>query len=237
MSKPFKTYTGGKEGDGTYQKIINVMPPHDIYIELFLGNGAIFRHKLPTSLKSIGIDLDVNVINAWEKISHPGITLINAEAIQWLRNFSPVADIFKKLGVRVLIYIDPPYPKDSRRNQQNLYTHEMTNDQHTELLSVARSVDANIVVSSYPNKLYDRTLKYWKNFEFQAMTRGGTATEKVWFNYPFPEVLHDYRYMGNDYREREGIRGRISRNVSKFMRMPAAERNAIIEQLKQNKII
>lgn len=237
MNKPFKSYNGGKESDGTYQKIINVMPPHDIYIELFLGNGAIYRNKKPAIISSIGIDLDTAVIREWQKLKSAGITLINTDAILWLENFATMADIFKKLGIRVLIYIDPPYPKESRRNQQDLYTHEMTTADHTRLLAVASCINANMVISSYPNELYNKTLKDWCAIEFTAMTRGGTATEKVWYNYPTPTELHDYRYIGNDYREREQLKGIVTRNVTKFKRLPDLQRNAIIHQLQNDEII
>jgi hypothetical protein len=40
-------YAGGKNGAGVYQTIINLMPPHDVYIEPFLGGGAIMRQKRP----------------------------------------------------------------------------------------------------------------------------------------------------------------------------------------------
>jgi hypothetical protein len=243
MNKPFKSYNGGKESDGTFQKIINLMPPHDIYIEAFLGNGAIFRHKKPAFISSIGIDLDTSVIRKWQlcglsDLTKPaGITLINSDAIRWLENYATMADILKKIGVRSLIYLDPPYPKASRRNQQDLYTHEMADADHTRLLTVARSIDANVVISSYPNELYNETLKDWYTIEFTAMTRGGTATEKVWYNYPTPTELHDYRYLGNDYREREQLKGIVARNVSKFKRLPDLQRNAIIAELQKSKII
>ena len=32
-------YPGGKSGSGVYQKLINLMPPHDVHIEPFLGGG------------------------------------------------------------------------------------------------------------------------------------------------------------------------------------------------------
>ena len=237
MNKPFKSYNGGKESDGTYQKIINLMPPHDIYIEAFFGNGAIFRNKKPAIVSSIGIDLDTAVIQEWEKLKPAGITLINTDGIRWLENFKVLAAILKKMGIRVLIYLDPPYPKESRRNQQDLYAHEMDLPAHIQLLNVAGSIDANVVISSYPNELYNETLKDWCSIEFTAMTRGGTATEKVWYNYPTPTELHDYRYIGNDYREREQLKGIVTRNVTKFKRLPAVQRNAIISQLQKEQII
>jgi len=49
-------YPGGKSGSGTYQRIICQIPPHQVYIEAFLGGAAIMSLKKPANL-NIGIDL------------------------------------------------------------------------------------------------------------------------------------------------------------------------------------
>ena len=237
MKKPFQTYNGGKEADGTYQKIINHIPLHDLYIEAFLGNGAIIRHKKPADW-SIGIDLDTAVIQKWLNVEKRP-SLVNADSIIWLDNFLVLAAILKKMGIRVFIYLDPPYPKATRKSNKDLYNHEMTIEQHMKLLCAVRHLqdDCFVMISSYPNELYDSYLFDWHTTTFQSQTRSGTATEKLWMNYSEPKELHDYRYLGNDYRERERIKGIIQRNTSKFKRMPAAERNALIESLKKENLI
>lgn len=236
MEKPFDTYNGGKEGDGTYQKIINLIPLHDMYIEAFIGNGAIYRHK-KESQYSIGIDLDASVIEKWKELDLPGINLINTDAISWLEHFKVLADILKSQGTRVFIYIDPPYLMESRKNQKDLYKFELKNRDHNRILAVARSINANIMISHYPHDLYDRELSDWNTFTFTCQTRNGTATEKLYYNYPKPTELHDYSYLGDNFRERERIKGIVTRNTSKFMRMPAAERNALIENLTNNNLL
>ena len=40
-------YFGGKSADGHYHQIINLIPPHNTYIELFGGKLGIYRHKKP----------------------------------------------------------------------------------------------------------------------------------------------------------------------------------------------
>jgi DNA adenine methylase len=60
-------YPGGKNGAGVYQRIINLMPPHAVYVEPFLGSGAVMRLKRPASL-NIGLDLDGGIlssVSAW----------------------------------------------------------------------------------------------------------------------------------------------------------------------------
>ena len=59
------SYPGGKNGAGVYQTIINLMPPHETYIEPFLGGGAVMRLKRPAAL-NIGVDIDPDVIRGWE---------------------------------------------------------------------------------------------------------------------------------------------------------------------------
>src|SRR5919198_4161482 len=58
------TYPGGKNAPGVYQTIINLMPPHEVYIEPFLGSGAIMRLKRQARL-NIGIDSDPQAIAQW----------------------------------------------------------------------------------------------------------------------------------------------------------------------------
>lgn len=59
------SYNGGKGGAGVYQKIINSMPKHRVYIETHLGGGSIMSHK-KRAAASIGIDIDAAVINSFE---------------------------------------------------------------------------------------------------------------------------------------------------------------------------
>jgi hypothetical protein len=50
-------------------------------------------------------------------------------------------------------------------------------------------------------------------------------------NYPKPNSLHDYSFLGNDFRERERIRKKIFRHVEGLKRLPDHERGAIIEAI------
>ncbi len=54
-------YPGGK--GNVYQKIINQIPPHRVYIETHAGEAAVARHKRP-ACQNILIDLDPDVITA-----------------------------------------------------------------------------------------------------------------------------------------------------------------------------
>jgi len=60
-------YPGGKSGPGVYHRLINLMPPHETYVEPFLGGGALMRLKLPAAY-NIGVDLDAGVIEKWRSL-------------------------------------------------------------------------------------------------------------------------------------------------------------------------
>ena len=54
------------------------------------------------------------------------------------------------------------------------------------------------------------------------------ATEWIWMNYPPPVELHDYRYLGDTFRDRERIKRKTKNLVSKLKRMPILERQALL---------
>ena len=88
------------------------------------------------------------------------------------------------------------------------------------------------MVSGYWSELYGRELRGWNSAQFQTVTRGGTpATEWLWFNYPAPVELHDYRYLGENFRERERIKRKKRRWVARLERMPLLEKQALLSAL------
>ena len=59
------SYPGEKHDSGVYQTLINLMPPHDTYIETFLGAGAVMCMKRPAGI-NIGIDCDPEALRHCE---------------------------------------------------------------------------------------------------------------------------------------------------------------------------
>jgi site-specific DNA-adenine methylase len=221
-------YPGGKNGAGVYQQIINQMPPHELYIEAFLGSGAVLRNKRPAP-GSIAIDLDADALIAFcDETAPPDLTVINADTISWLEG----QDTFADVPARTLIYCDPPYVRTSRRSPRDIYRFEMTDEQHARLLTVLKSLDCMVMISGYWSELYAIELADWRTVTYQTMTRGGKiATEYLWMNYPQPIELHDYRFLGNNFRERERIKRRKTRWLSRLKRMEPIERYAMLDAI------
>lgn len=81
-----------------------------------------------------------------------------------------------------LIYLDPPYLA-STRSSGKLYRHEMSDDQHRDLLARARESAAMVIVSGYPSAVYDELLSDWVRVETDAYADGGVPrSEVLWIN-------------------------------------------------------
>lgn len=50
-------YDGGKNGSGVFQRLICMMPPHTLYVEMFAGSAAVLRRKKPAK-QSIAYEMN-----------------------------------------------------------------------------------------------------------------------------------------------------------------------------------
>ena len=218
------TYKGGKAGSGVYQQIINQIPPHEVYIEPFLGGGAVLlRKKLAAS--TIGIDVDASVIASTSEWVLPGSTFINGDAISYLQK--------ERWGPATFIYCDPPYLMETRSSKRPLYTYEFGDvGQHEKLLEVLKSLPCMVAISGYWSSLYESMLQGWRSISFNSVTRSGkVAREWLWMNYPEPVELHDYSFLGSNFREREKITRQKRRWRARLERMSPLQRYALLASL------
>ena len=129
-----------------------------------------------------------------------------------------------------LLYLDPPYPRDSRKTDYAIYNHEMTDKQHKELITWCLEQKVPICLSSYPNKLYDKYLSTWRKVKFKSKTRAGSVVESIYMNYPQPGELHDYRFIGKDFRQREKFKRRRTSMLRKFENLTDREKFSLYEE-------
>lgn len=89
----------------------------------------------------------------------------------------------------VLMYLDPPYLKQTRKSGR-LYQYEMDIEQHIHLLNLVKKSKAKIVLSGYPSELYNTQLKGWyKETTKSQITSGDIAQEVIWLNYePYRQI-------------------------------------------------
>ena len=212
-------YPGGK--GRSYRHIINLMPPHALYVETHLGGGAIMRRKRPAE-RSIGIDLDDRVLERWRRKALPGITVVRGDAVDVLPGL--------RLSEADLVYSDPPYVRSSRRTHR-IYRHDYRDEDHERLLSTLMALPCRVIVSGYANDLYTSWLGSWFRTDYPALTHNGIVTESAWTNFEPGPVLHDYAYVGGTFREREQVRRRVRNLARRIAGLRDVEINAALARL------
>jgi hypothetical protein len=221
-----KGYPGSKGGSGVWQRIISLMPAHQNYFEPFVGHGAVMLRKRPAPGSNVGCDVDAGVIAWWHRRrpATADLTILQRCAMRILSTHPTMED------PETLVYLDPPYLRCTRTRA--FYPHEFDRpEQHTQLLHVIKSLSCMVMISGYDSALYRRELAGWRHVSFNAMTRGGVRREFVWMNFPAGLALHDVRFVGEGFRERERITRKRNRWQRKFELMAPEERQVIREAL------
>ncbi|MDR6564933.1 MULTISPECIES: hypothetical protein [unclassified Arcicella] len=131
---------------------------------------------------------------------------------------------------KTVIYSDPPYPLLSIKGKSQ-YEFKMTDQEHYELLEDLDTINCDKMISTYPNHIYDEMLNHFNRIEFYSQTRQGKALEYLYTNFSKPLFLNDYRYIGENYREREAFKKQKDNFLRKFKDMNPYLRNAILEQM------
>ena len=212
-------YPGGK--GRAFQFLIGLMPPHDVYIETHLGGGSVMLHKRPARV-NIGVEIDPAVVARWRRPRRAGLDVVHQDAASYLSSHPP--------SRRALVYADPPYWPAARRRPR-CYRHDYTERQHEELLDVVGGLDCMVMISGYDNELYRERLARWERREFVNQTHTGAVVETVWLNFEPGDRLHDYSYIGSDFRERERLRRMRDTHILRLHRAPPLERNALIHDV------
>lgn len=250
------SYNGGKGGAGVYQKIINAMPRHRVYIETHLGGGSIMRHK-KLAAASIGIEIDAAVIKEFEYSIGASDDEVLPAPIDNNNDGGHSSDLASLASRTIcdgaislvnmdsveflkdydfkgdeLVYCDPPYLFETRKSQKPLYKHEYSDDEHVRLLEVLLTLPCFVMISGYRSPLYMKMLEAWNYQEFTAQTRQGPALESLWCNFdPNDFTKHDISFIGDDFRERERIKRKKDRWLKKLDVMARDERDVIIRAI------
>jgi DNA adenine methylase len=88
-----------------------------------------------------------------------------------------------------LYYVDPPYIHSTRsgicgpNGRRAVYVHEMTEDDHSRLLTALQSVKGMVLLSGYRHQIYDDALPTWRRVEMATHGDGAVPrTECLWIN-------------------------------------------------------
>jgi len=240
------SYLGSKAQAGVFQRIICNLPPHSVYIEPFFGTGKIFWTKRPADL-SVVIDADAGLLGTFgvDCRRHTSeVTLPPDSGNPGAKVCAICGDALPELAALettllqspdTVIYCDPPYLL-STRTSRHRYKHEFgAEDQHAALLALLDRLPCKVLLSGYPSRLYSEKLikPCWRCISYRIRTRGRTLTECLWCNFPEPAELHDWRFFGDNYRQRLNMKRLAARFTAKLDRMPVLRRNFILHLVHQ----
>jgi DNA adenine methylase len=215
------SYPGGKGAERTIRVIINEIPPHERYIEPFVGGGAVVRTKRPATINEVW-ERDELIAEIWRNESPAWIKTRCIDSLKRLKKEPFTANDF--------LFIDPPYLSDTI--ERDYYAHTLSYDQHIDLLQTLKTCEAMVMICALPNVVYDHHLSNWRTIQYENVGRNGKQWEQIWMNYAKPTELHDHRFIGKNHRERELIRDRLQNMIAKIEAMPILERSALMERLR-----
>jgi DNA adenine methylase len=79
---------------------------------------------------------------------------------------------------QTLFYFDPPYLEQTR-TRYGVYSHEMTDGDHLELLDRVKSIKGRVIISGYASETYDKALKNWRRETKQTNADGAKKREEI----------------------------------------------------------
>lgn len=102
----------------------------------------------------------------------------------------PALDLIRRFNHdNVLIYADPPYLLETRGGKQ--YRHEMTEQDHLELLEALKQHSGYVILSGYPSEMYDRELRGWSIVHRKSYNQNADKrTEALWCNFEIPGMFY-----------------------------------------------
>jgi DNA adenine methylase len=108
------------------------------------------------------------------------VAILNGDALDAIRQHD---------GPNTLTYCDPPYLHSTRVSKDTYGEFEMTEADHRQLLDVLLACKGRVMLSGYPNALYDDALAGWAKHSFDLPNNAsgskakGRETEVVWTNF------------------------------------------------------
>lgn len=227
--KKEKAYPGQKKIFGFYHKIINQIPKHENYYELFAGSAAIAKLLIEKNSTANFF------LNDKDKCITDNLVCIFRKAKTY--NEPAIKIISKKLiaaDTDTFVFMDPPYLHSTRPNSTKLYKYEMSDFDHKQLLSSVLQLNCNVMIVHPVCDLYDEWLKGWRKVLIKVRYNTKTSLECLYMNYDVPSTLQTDAYLGTDCWDRQRIKRKAVSLVKKLTALPKLERDYVIKRVQEN---
>ena len=153
-----------------------------LVIRSFMGFGS-NGHNRATGFRANSNRSGTTPAHDWINYPDSLALLIHRLAGVTIENKDAKAVMAQHDAPTTLHYVDPPYLFGTRADQGDDYAHELTDDDHAELLTFLRGLRGMVVLSGYPSAAYDAALSDWRRVERDALADGAAKrTEVLWIN-------------------------------------------------------
>ncbi len=118
------------------------------------------------------------------------VQIENCPAIELIQRYDSEATLF---------YCDPPYPHDSR-GDNNAYAYEMNDEEHRNLAKILNNVKGKVALSGYHGNLMDELYGDWYITEAPSKkchSTKGERREVLWTNYDIGSKLNEEETLFN----------------------------------------
>ena len=153
-----------------------------VLVRSHFGHGSSGIHR-STGFRAAGMRAGTLPVHGWMTLPETvrsaaermrGVVIENRPAVQVMQAHD---------GAQTIHYVDPPYLPETRDKGRD-YRHEMTRDDHKELLAALRDLRGAVVLSGYASEMYDQALHDWRRVEVKTRAdRAADRTEVFWCNF------------------------------------------------------
>lgn len=151
----------------------------------FQGFGSNAHAKRSTGFRSTSNRIGTTPAHDWANYPEALIATIERLRGVVIEN-KPAIDVMGAHDTDEAVhYVDPPYVHSTRArfDMQRAYTHEMSDEEHGDLLRFLITLRGAVVLSGYPHPLYDDILIGWRRVEQMAYADGARErVEVLWLN-------------------------------------------------------
>lgn len=172
-----------EEHEASYQPAMtDVERARRVLVRSHFGHGSSGIHRA-TGFRAAGMRAGSLPVHGW--MDMPETVRVSAERMRGVViEQRPAVQVMQAHdGPQTVHYVDPPYLPETRDRGRD-YRHEMTREEHEDLLAALRGLRGSVVLSGYTSDLYDDALHDWRRIEVRARAdRAGERTEILWCNF------------------------------------------------------
>lgn len=162
-----------------------------LVVRSFMGFGSDgFNSAIRTGFRAASNRSGTTPAHDWPNYVNAIPALIDRLSAVVIENRPAIEVMRQHDGPATLHYVDPPYMPEVRSQKSkrgkiryHAYRHEMSAEDHLELLDALITLVGTVVVSGYPSDLYESRLGRWRRIERRAFADGARPRiEVLWIS-------------------------------------------------------